>query len=376
MLPRKISDWMKPRLFTGKAILLYGPRQAGKTTLIQKLLKDRNEAVLSLNGDEPDVRELFTNATSSKLRSIIGNNKIIYIDEAQRISNIGLSLKLIVDEIKDVQVIASGSSSFELASKIEESLTGRKYEYTLLPFSFQELVSHHGLLEEKRLMEIRLLYGSYPEIATHSGEEQELLKLLTESYLYKDILMLENIHKPALIEKLVKALALQVGSEVSFHELAKTVGSDPTTVEKYINILEKAFIVFQLPAFSKNIRNEIKKGKKIFFYDNGIRNAVIRNYQPLELRSDKGALWENYLMSERKKFFLYNQIHTWQYFWRTTQQQEIDTVEETNGKLSAFEFKWNSNSKAKFPKSFLNAYPLEAQEVIHTGNYESFLLPL
>ena len=374
ILNRWIQQRIGERFFRGKVILVYGPRQAGKTTCIETVLAQRLEDILKLNGDEPDIRELLQNATSSKLKSILGKKKILFIDEAQRIKEIGLTLKLLVDSLKDVQVIASGSSSFELANQSQESLTGRKYEFTLLPFSFQELEVGFGILEEKRLLENRLLFGCYPEIVTSPGEERELLGLLTESYLYKDILMLDNVHKPVLIEKLVKALALQVGSEVSYNELAKTVGSDPSTVEKYIGILEKAFIVFQVPAFSRNVRTEIKKGKKIYFYDNGIRNAVIRNYQPITSRTDRGALWENYLMSERKKFLLYNQIDAWQYFWRTTAQQEIDAVEEWNGNLYAYEYKWNAKTKAKLPKTFTGAYTLKKSQLVHRENYEEYLL--
>ncbi|MCB1157158.1 MAG: ATP-binding protein [Leptospiraceae bacterium] len=375
-IDRYIEKSIKSFFFRGKAILVYGARQVGKTTLIHKILEDSKDDVLFLNGDEPDIRELFQNITSTKLRNLIGHKKIIFIDEAQRISQIGLSLKLIIDQIKEVQVIASGSSSFDLQNRTGESLTGRKYEWKLFPFSFYELSSSFSILEEKRLLENRLIYGSYPEIVTHPGEEKELLGLLTESYLYKDILMMDNIHKPVFIEKIVKALALQIGSEVSYNELAKTVSSDPATVEKYIHILEKAFVVFIVPAFSKNVRNEIKKGKKIYFYDNGVRNAVLRNYQPLELRTDKGALWENYLMSERRKLILNNKKDIQQYFWRTSAQQEIDVVEEENGKLCIYEYKWSPKTKNKFPKTFTENYCIEKSEIISTDNYEEYLLSL
>ncbi|MEM7182738.1 MAG: ATP-binding protein, partial [Spirochaetota bacterium] len=359
----------------GKAVLIYGARQVGKTTLVEQVLaKEPGKDILYLNGDEPDIRELFQNITSTKLKSLIGKKRFLFIDEAQRIMNIGLSIKLIVDHIKEVQVIASGSSSFDLANQVQEPLTGRKYEWQLFPFSFSELSNHFGLIEEKRLLESRLIYGSYPEIVTHPGEERELLSLLTNSYLYKDILMLEGIQKPALVEKLITALSLQIGNEVSYNELAKTVSSDPTTVEKYIHILEKTFIVFMIPAFSRNVRNEIKKGKKIYFYDNGIRNAVIRNYQPLELRTDKGALWENYLMSERRKLLMNHRLEAKQYFWRTSAQQEIDAIEEIDNSLSAFEFKWNPKAKAKLPKTFSENYQLKKFEKISIDNYTEYLL--
>lgn len=286
-----------------KAILIFDPRQSYKSTLVEALLKGKD--YLYMNGDEADVRELLFNTTSTKSHALIGNKKIEFIDEAQRIANIGLTLKLITDQIKDVQVIATGSSAFELSSQVNESLTGPKYEFMLYPVSFSEMVNYHGLLTEKRLIEHRLLYGYYPEILTKPGEEKELLKLLVDSYLYKDLLMLEQIKKPALLEKLLKVLALQVGSEVNYNELGQTVGTNNKTVERYIDLLEKAFVIFKVPALNRNVRNEIKKGKKIYFYDCGIRNAVINNFNLFSARTDTGALWENFVVSERKKFLAY-----------------------------------------------------------------------
>jgi predicted AAA+ superfamily ATPase len=325
-----------------------------------------------LNGDDPDVREALTNTTATKLKAIIGNKKILLVDEAQRIENIGLSLKLITDQIKDVQVIATGSSSFELSSQVNEPLTGRKYEFMLYPLSFEEMVNHHGLLQEKRLIEHRMLYGYYPEIVSNPGEERERLKLLAGSYLYKDLLMLEQIKKPALLEKLLRALALQVGSEVNFTELGQTTGSDRKTIEKYIDLLGKAFVIFQLPAFSRNVRNEIKKGKKVYFYDCGIRNAIINNFKPLNTRTDVGALWENFVLVERMKFLRYGEMDATYYFWRTTQQQEIDLIEEKDNSLSAFEFKWNKNAKVRFPRTFKENYPDTETAVISPDNIEDF----
>jgi predicted AAA+ superfamily ATPase len=307
---------------------------------------------------------------------MIGNNKIIFIDEAQRIENIGITLKLITDQIKDVQVIATGSSSFELSNKTSEPLTGRKFEYQLFPLSFAEMVDHHGWLEEKRLLQHRLIYGYYPEVVNQksTSDAQERLKLLAESYLYKDILALEGIKKPQLLDKLLRALALQIGSEVSFHELARLTGSNSHTVEKYIDILEKAFIIFKLPSYSKNVRNELKKSKKIYFYDTGIRNAVIGNFTPVESRTDMGALWENFLVSERKKYLGYQQDYAIRsYFWRTKQQQEIDYLEETHDQLNAWEFKWSEHAKAKFPLTFTRAYPNGTTEIISRESFEEFV---
>lgn len=339
MIPRLLQETIRKRLFSGKAILLFGPRQSGKSTLVEALLKEQKESWFYLSGDESDVRALLTDTSSTRLRGLSGKNKIVFIDEAQRIPHIGLTLKLFTDQLKDIQVIATGSSAFELPGKVNEPLTGRKYEFLLYPLSFKEMVNHHGLLTEKRLIEQRLVYGYYPEIVVKQGEEQELLKNLAASYLYKDLLTLEQIKKPVLLEKLLTALALQLGTDVSYHELAQVVGADKNTVEKYINLLAKAFVVFTLPALSRNVMNEIKKGKKIYFYDCGIRNAIINNFNPVMSRTDRGALWENFIIAERMKYLHYKNIASKRYFWRTTRQQEIDLVEDAGTRLRAYEFK-------------------------------------
>jgi len=373
MISRELEKQLVQHFFRGKIIMLSGARQVGKTTLIEMLLQKRKEKILYLNADETDVRELLTDTTSTSLKSIVGNHKIVFIDEAQRVKNIGITLKLFADQIKDVQVIVTGSSSFDLANEMNEPLTGRKYEFMLFPLSFSEMVKHYGQLEEKRLLEHRLIYGYYPEIVTKPGEEKELLKLLANSYLYRDLLTLEQIKKPVLLEKILRALALQLGSEVSYNEVAQLVNADQETVEKYIDLLEKSFVLFRLPAFSHNVRNEIKKGKKIYFYDNGIRNAVIGNFNLLINRNDTGALWKNFLISERMKYLYYHNINVKRYFWRTVQQQEIDYIEEQERKLSAYEFKWNKKARAKFPKTFIRAYPDSETHLITQGNFESFL---
>lgn len=362
------------KLFKGKAILLFGARQVGKTTLLEYLTTNRNESVLHISGDEPDIRELLSNITSTQLKNYIGSNSIFFIDEAQRIPNIGLTLKLITDKLREVQVIATGSSSFEMANKMNEPLTGRKFEFKLFPLSFQEMATHHGLLEEKRQLEQRLIYGSYPEIITHPNDSRELLSLIADSYLYKDLMMLDSIKRPKLLEKILKALAQQIGNEVSYNEISQLVGADKGTIDKYVQLFEQTFVIFTLPSFGKNVRNELKKSKKIYFYDCGIRNAVEGNYSPIQKRTDTGALWENYLISERVKKMHYENDLSKPHFWRTTQQQEIDLVEEDNNTLSAFEFKWNEKAKARFPKTFTNAYPTAIAEVISPKNYEKFLL--
>jgi hypothetical protein len=373
MIKRTLQKQLEEKLFKGKLILIFGPRQSGKTTLIKELVSTYDD-VLLLNGDEADVREELHNTTSTRIKTIIAKNKIVVIDEAQRIPDIGLTLKLMVDTLPNVQVIASGSSAFELANRVNEPLTGRKYEFMLFPFSFGELVDHHGILEEKRLLDHRLVFGSYPEIVMKQQEEKELLRLLTSSYLYKDLFSLEHMQKPAVLEKIVKSLALQIGSEVSYNEIGQMVGANNETVEKYVTLLEQAYVVFRVPAFGKNVRNEIKKGKKIYFYDNGIRNAVIGNFTALRSRSDIGVLWENYVLSERIKLLRYSGSDARPFFWRTTQQQEIDYVEDRNGVLSAFEIKWNEKRKWKFPKTFMQNYPVAHHGIITPGTMEEFCL--
>lgn len=372
MVKRLLSAEIESHLFKKKAILIFGARQTGKSTLVESILAERDH--LYLNGDDGDIREVLTNTTATKMKQMIAGKNILFIDEAQRIPNVGLTIKLFTDQIKHVQVIATGSSALELSSQVNESLTGRKYEFMLYPFSFEEMVGYHGLLQEKRLLEYRLRYGYYPEIVTEVGKEVKLLKSLADSYLYKDLLMLEQVKRPLVLEKLLKALSLQIGSEVSFHEIAQIVGSDKKTVEKYIDLLEKTFVIFVLPALNRNVRNEIKKGKKIYFYDCGIRNAVINNFKPMSSRTDAGALWENFIIAERMKFLKYNDIDAKQYFWRTTQQQEIDLIEEYDETLSAYEFKWGKTEKVRFPQTFTDNYAGSKTFVISPDNVEEFLL--
>ncbi len=367
-----LYDDVCSKLFKGKAILLLGPRQVGKTTLLKQIATNSKKEYLWFNADEIEVREILSNTNSDKLRRLIGNYKLIFIDEAQRIDNIGIALKIFIDTIPEVQVIATGSSAFELSDKIKEPLTGRKFEFNLFPISVEEMIQHSNTLTEKKLLEHRLIYGLYPEVITHIGNEKNVLINISDSFLYKDLFSLEKVKKPDLLEKLMKALALQIGQEVSYNELANLLGVDKETVERYIFLLEQTFIIFRLTALSRNVRNELKKSKKIYFYDNGIRNSLISNFSPLEIRADKGALWENFLISERQKHTHYNKIHKNQYFWRTTQQQEIDFLEERDGVLFAYEFKFTKN-KAKLPKTFSNNYPQHEFAVITKENYLDFI---
>ncbi len=373
MIKRQLLNRILERLFDKKVIIVLGPRQTGKTTLLKELVLLSNKDSLWWNGDEPDIRQMLNKPNSTLLKSLIGSHELLIIDEAQRIENIGLCIKLIYDNIEGVKVIASGSSAFELANKINEPLTGRKWEYFLYPLSHKEMVNHHGLMEENRLLEHRLIYGYYPDVINNYGDEKAILLQLSDSYLYKDILTWEKVQKPDRLEALIQALAFQVGNEVSYFELGKITGLDKETVERYIILLERAFIVFRLRSFSRNLRTELKKSRKIYFYDNGLRNAVIKQFNPLGLRNDVGALWENFLISERMKHLEYNKIYTNRYFWRTHSQQEIDYLEERDGKLYAFEFKWKSKSKAKLPKSFALAYPQSEQMVITPDNFSGFI---
>ena len=373
MMPRIIEKDIKDDLFRGKAIIITGPRQVGKTTLMELIRSTSDQPTLWLNCDEPDIRLMLEDATSIKLRNLVGDHRLVFIDEAQRVRNIGVTLKLLVDQLKDVQIIATGSSALELAGEINEPLTGRKWEYQLFPMSTFELIRHKSRLEEERLLEQRLIYGQYPEIINNPGRAQMLLSEITNNYLYKDLLSIESIRKPVLLEKILTALALQIGNEVSWNELSQLIGADNKTIEHYVQLLEKCYVIFTLSAFSRNVRNEIKKGRKIYFYDNGIRNAILKNYNPLGLRQDAGALWENFLMTERRKFNTYSRRYTNSFFWRTLTGVEIDYVEDSGGKLHGFEFKWNERKRAKIPNAFREGYPDADFSVVNRSNYLEFI---
>lgn len=374
MIERFLYKTIEDKLFKGKVVVLVGARQVGKTTLLKQVLREK-ENVLWLNGDEIQTQNLFENASADRLLAEFGDSKIVILDEAQRIKNIGLRLKLIADSDSDIQVIATGSSSFELANEVNEPLTGRKWEYRMFPLSFGEMVTHHGKLKEMRMLPRRIIYGYYPEVVMNEGNEMEILKLLTDAYLYKDILSWENIKHPDKLQTLLRALAYQVGSQVSFNELSQMCSMDSKTVERYVTLLEQCYIIFRLPSFSRNLRHELKASRKIYFYDNGIRNAIIADFNAPEVRQDIGALWENFVVSERMKSNEY--YHHWvnSYFWRTKQQQEIDYLEEGGGKLHAYEIKWNPKAKATLTKTFSDAYPGTGFQVITPDTLAGFLLP-
>jgi len=287
---------------------------------------------------------------------------------------VGLGLKLITDHLPHIQLLVTGSSAFELSNRLNESLMGRTFEHRLYPLSFAEMANYHTLREEKRLLPYRLVYGYYPDVVTHPEDAKKILQNLTQNFLYKDMLLLEGVKKPDKIVKLLQALAFQVGSQVSYNELGRTIGMNSTTIEKYITMLEQSFVLFRLSSFSRNLRTELSKSRKIYFYDNGIRNALIGNFSSVETRIDIGSLWENFLISERLKLLNNNERWTQRFFWRTTEQQEIDYVEEEESVLHAFEFKWNRTSKAKISKTFSNAYPNAVTSVISPENFESFII--
>lgn len=372
MIHRTSQTEIYSYLFKGKSILVFGARQVGKTSLIKNTIKD--QSYLWLNADEPDTQLLLENITTDRLKALVGDNKILVIDEAQMIHNIGLLIKRMVDNYPEIQVIASGSSAFELADKTKESMVGRKEELHLFPLSYGEMVTHSNFVEETRLIPHRLVYGYYPEVVTSPGKEEKILNDLVEGFLYKDILNLEGVKKSATLQRLVQMLAYRIGTEISYNSLANDLGINRLTVEKYIDILEKNFIVFSLHAFSRNQDNELKKGRKVYFWDNGLRNRIIKNFNPIELRDDIGALWENFIISERKKKLSYENQFKDSYFWRNTQQAEIDYLEIKNTEIEAFEIKYSQNQKVLFTKSFTEKYQPKTTQVIHKENFWNYLL--
>jgi uncharacterized protein len=372
MIKRDLEKIISDQIGKGKALVILGPRQVGKTTMLKKMFYQK-PGTLWLDGDETQTRAAFDNVSSERLKAIIGENKILVIDEAQNIEDLGKKLKLVTDMIKDVQLVVSGSSAFELANRLNEPLTGRKWEYKMYPLSYREMTAHNGLLNESGMLNHRLVFGYYPEVVSSPGKEKKVLNELLNSYLYKDVLRWGKLNKADKIVKLLTALAFQIGNEVSYSELSKMVELDKVTVEKYIQLLEQAFVIFRLGAFSRNLRKELSKSKKIYFYDNGIRNSLINNFAGIGLRQDTGALWENFLISERKKYLEYNEIWVNQFFWRTYDKQEIDYIEESDGSLSAYEFKWNRMSKKKIPDIFIQEYKAKSAEIITPGNFETFV---
>lgn len=372
MIERTIERQLTADTGRRKVIVITGARQVGKTTLVNALAAGRKK-VLMLNCDNHDDRAALEDKTTTQLGALMEGYDLVFIDEAQRVPGIGLTIKMIGDMKPDAQVIATGSSSLELAEGINEPATGRHIDYMLFPLSLEELAAHTSEREERRMLGTRLIYGTYPEVVTQAADARRTLMTLASDYLYKDLLAYRGVKKPEVLSKLLRALALQVGSEVSYNELSGLLGIDKATVESYIGLLEKCFVIFRLDSFSRNARNEIKKGKKIYFCDNGIRNAIISNFAPPEMRTDMGALWENLMISERRKRNIYHNTYSQMYFWRTHEQKEIDLVEETDGMLHAYEFKWNGKARASLPAVFASAYPGTVLDIVTPDNYFPFI---
>lgn len=373
MIPRLLENQLKSDLFRGKATILYGARQVGKTTLVQKISSDFGNEGRYLNCEILSVEQSLRDAEPEKLKAFLGNYKLLVLDEAQNIPNIGKILKVITDNINDIQILATGSSSFELASKTTEPMTGRVIHHTLYPLSTLEIKERKDWLFVDAQLDKLLRFGSYPEVYTSS--EEDATKKLTElssSYLFKDLFKFEGIKKSSLLKNLIVSLALQLGSEVTYNELAVKLGVNSLTIQKYIDLLEQSFVIFKLNSFSRNIRKEITKSFKIYFYDNGIRNALINNFNPLSLRNDIGSLWENFCISERIKSNAYLKRNVNIYFWRTYDQKEIDYVEESGGKISGYEIKYSERQKIKVPKVFSETYNAEIHKV-DKSNYWKFI---
>jgi uncharacterized protein len=376
IIHRNATNLVEKSLTPGKVIVLYGPRQVGKTTLIRILMEKSKNKIRYINTDELIYRDVLSSQNVKQLSDMIGNVDLIIIDEAQRIENIGLNLKLIVDNFPDLMVVATGSASFDLANKISEPLTGRKLTFALYPVSYSELQKTLGHIEARNQLERWLIWGGYPEIVTTGDifQRERLIGELVTSYLYRDILELEDIRQSSKLVDLLRLLAFQIGSEVSISKLASRLAINYRTVQRYLDLLQKVFVIYKVQGFSRNLRKEISKNARFYFYDNGVRNALINNFNELRLRDDIGQLWENYLMIERLKA---NQVagrFVNTFFWRTYDQKEIDCIEERRGKLFGFEFKYRGGGSRKATKQeFLETYPGAKLETITTENFESFL---
>lgn len=366
---RQIEKTIESDFFKGKIILLLGARQVGKSTLIRMLPSCASNPTLWLDGENSDVRQLLKDANIERLKQLVGQHKVLVIDEAQKIENIGSILKLFADYCKDIQVIASGSSAFELRNSLNEPLTGRKFEFNLFPVSFTEMVLHTNLLQEIRQLPQRLVYGYYPEIVINPQDAERLLKFLSDSYLYKDIFLYKGVKKPEKMLELLKLLAWQIGSEVNYNELSNTLKIDNQTVENYIEMLEQVFVIYKLPGYHSNHRTELKKSKKIYFNDLGIRNALINDFRPIEIRNDAGALFENFIINELRKQNEYKQVYANFYFWRNVDQREIDLIIEKNNVLQTIEIKWSPSQKARLTKSFTKIYGETQFKLIHRDNF-------
>ena len=376
MIHRAIEERIHNALAKKKAVTIMGPRQVGKSTLADAIIP-KDARILEINGDNTDVQTMFINVDEAKMKVLIGNKNFLFVDEAQKIENVGNMLKIVAEKFKDVKIIVTGSSAFKLAEAVNESLTGRKREFRLYPLSFKEMADETSTLEESRMIDHRLIYGYYPEVVTSPGDEKEVLKELIDSYLYKDVMEENNIAKPDKLVKLVQALAFQIGSTVSANELAGLVGIDAKTVERYIEILEKSYIIFTLPSYAKNQRNELKFARKLYFWDMGIRNGVIGNMAPVSLRSPEelGHMWENFVVAERIKRNDYaGRTFVKHYFWRTHQKKEVDLIEIEDGVMTGYEIKRKDGKRVGAPASFTAAYPDARFECITPADLMGFLM--
>lgn len=376
MIRRIIEDRIIETLEKGKAVTIVGPRQVGKSTLARAVIPE-DAKVLELNGDSTDIQNMFLNVNETGLRLLVGDRNFIFVDEAQKIGNVGNMLKIVTDRMKGVRLVVTGSSAFRLTAAVNESLTGRKREFRLYPLSFKEMVNHTSLLEEQRMLEHRMIYGYYPEVVTAPEDADGTIRELIDSYLYKDILEENRISKPGSLVRLVQALAFQIGSTVSANELSGLVGIDIKTVERYIEILEKNFIIYTLPSYAKNQRNELKFARKLYFWDMGIRNGVIGNTAPMNMRSneERGHIWENFIITERIKRNTYaGRTFVQHCFWRTQQKKEIDLIEIENGEMTGFEMKLKSGRRAAAPAQFVQTYPDAGFECVTPSEIAEFLL--
>jgi predicted AAA+ superfamily ATPase len=369
MYQRILENIIRPQLNSGRALIVYGPRQVGKTTLAKKIAAAQGD-YLYLNCDEPDVRAALTEKNTSDLRRVIGNHKFVVIDEAQRVPDIGLTLKIIIDSKLAAQVLATGSSSLDLANRVNEPLTGRKTVFNLFPLTFAELSDGLNYFERQRLLSDIVVYGSYPAVINCAGErdKQALLKELTDSALYKDVLEFQRVKNPHKIRELLRALAFQLGSEVSYSELGQQLGIDRQTVESYIDLLEQSFIIYRLPPLARNSRKEISRMKKIYFFDNGVRNALINRFERLEERPDRGELWESWAIGERIKTHRMIQDQRQHFFWRLKSGAEIDLVEDVAGDLHGIEYKYGTKA-ASPPESWGLIYPGASWRLVRPNTF-------
>ncbi len=375
MILRLFESIVKKQFWQGKVIVLTGARQVGKSTLVEMMLSDtKSTEIKRFNADDPQDRELLTNRSLPFLQNLVGDARIVVIDEGQKVSTIGQTLKLMVDHYRDQkQIIVTGSSSFRLLDSTQEALTGRKFTHTLYPLSLAELYPGRDVLQMTRDLESLIIYGSYPDVITQKSyaDKETRLRELTSSYLYQDILEFQQIKNPELLRSLLKALALQIGSEVSYTELSNLLGIDKNTVERYVDLLEKNYVIFRLSPWARNKRKEISKLRKIYFYDNGIRNSILGSFNLLDSRNDTGALWENWMMVERLKYRTYKGIYRDMYFWRSYRQEEVDLVEEQGDRLQGFEFKWKATKSSKPPSGWVGYGG--SYEVVTAETFPAFL---